>query len=98
MPTYIVLVHFTDQGMQRLEKTPAAFEMQKTTLAPASRVKLKNLYYVIGQYDAVAIVEAPDDMAMARYALLTGSLGNVRTETLRAFTEEEARKLVENLP
>jgi uncharacterized protein with GYD domain len=98
MPTYIVLLRFTDQGMQRLEKTPAAFEMQKTMLAPASGVKLKNLYYVTGQYDAVAVVEAPDDITMARYALLTGSLGNVRTETLRAFTEEEVSKLVENLP
>jgi uncharacterized protein with GYD domain len=98
MPTYIVLARFTQQGMQSLKKTPIGLEMQKEAVGPAMGVKVKEIYFVTGQYDAVAILEAPNDTVLAKYVLTVGSLGNVRTETLRAFTEDEVRKLTEELP
>jgi Uncharacterized conserved protein len=60
--------------------------------------ELKAFYLTMGRYDMVAISEAPDDMAAARVALAVGSQGNVTTETLRAFTEDEYREIVAALP
>ena len=60
--------------------------------------ELKAFYLTIGRYDAVAIAELPDDTALAKMALALGALGNVRTETLRAFNETEFRKIVGELP
>ncbi|HHT9119765.1 MAG TPA: GYD domain-containing protein [Candidatus Hypogeohydataceae bacterium YC41] len=61
-------------------------------------VELKTVYSVMGQCDAVCILGAPDDKTMAKAALAIGSLGNIRTETLRAFTEDENRQIVASLP
>lgn len=96
MPTYISLIHYTEQGVktfselsQRLEETKKAGE--------SVGVKLVGYYLTMGQYDAVAISEAPDDATIARLALAASARGNVRTETLRAFSEEEARKIAAEL-
>ena len=59
---------------------------------------MKDFYLAMGQYDAVVVVEAPDDETVAKASLAIGSLGNVRIETLRAFTEEEYRGIVRALP
>ena len=59
---------------------------------------MKAFYLTMGQYDAVAVIEAPDDETAAKGALITASAGNVSTETLRAFTEQEAIALVQSLP
>ena len=59
---------------------------------------MKAFYLVTGQYDAVAIAELPNDEVVARVALANGAMGNVRTETLRAFTEDEYRTIVAALP
>ena len=59
--------------------------------------ELKAFYLTTGQYDAVAIVEAPDDLTQAKLALSVGSWGTTRSETLRAFTEEEYRQIVAGL-
>jgi len=59
---------------------------------------LKAFYLVTGQYDAVAISELPNDEAVARLALANASMGTVRTETLRAFTEDEYREIIAALP
>ena len=55
-------------------------------------------YLVAGQYDMVVVSECPDDETAARVMLAIGSAGNVRTETLRAFTEDEYRKIIAGLP
>lgn len=60
--------------------------------------QVKEFYSVMGRYDTVFIVEAPDDETIAKAALFVGSLGTVRTETLRAFTEDEYRKIIAALP
>jgi uncharacterized protein with GYD domain len=97
MPTYITLIRYTDQGVrtfkdlsQRLEDTKKAGE--------ALGAKLVGYYLTMGQYDAVAITDAPDDQTIATLALAAGARGNIKTETLRAFTEDEARKIADALP
>ncbi len=97
MATYILLSRFTEQGLQTIKDGPARLEAAKKTLRRLG-AELKDFYLTVGQYDAVAVVEAPDDETVARASLAIGSLGNVRLETLRAFTEEEYRKIVGALP
>ena len=60
--------------------------------------EMTDLYLTMGEYDLVAIVEAPSDDAVAKFALALGSLGNVRTKTLKAFSEDQFREIVQSLP
>jgi uncharacterized protein with GYD domain len=59
--------------------------------------ELKQIYFAMGQYDYVVIAEAPDDEAITRVALAVSSQGNVRTNTFRVFSEQEALALVEDI-
>ena len=97
MATYINLVRFTQQGIQKIKESPTRLEAAKQAFR-AVGAEIKEFYLVMGQYDIVLIVEAPDDETMAKATLAVGSLGNVRTETLRAFTEDEYRKVIADLP
>jgi len=97
MPTYITLLTFTQQGVWNIKDGPALLDAAKKAFQSMG-VELKGFYLVIGQYDAVVISEASDDETAAKLALSIGSLGNVRTETLRAFTEDEFRKIIAALP
>jgi uncharacterized protein with GYD domain len=97
MPTYISLIRFTQKGMETIKEGPKRLEAAKQRFRTAGG-ELKAFYLVTGQYDAVAITELPNDEAVARVALGTGSMGNVRTETLRAFSEDEYRKIIAALP
>ena len=97
MPTYISLIKFTHQGVTNIKEGPARLDAGKDTLK-AFGSELKTFYLTMGRYDIVAISEAPDDAAAAKVALAIGSAGNVTTETLRAFTEDEYRDIVAALP
>lgn len=97
MPTYIVLSRFTERGMANIKESPARLDALKASLKEVG-AEMRGFFLTMGQYDAVAIVEAPDDETAARIALSVGQKGNVRSETLRAFTEDEYRKLVASLP
>lgn len=97
MATYINLVRFTQQGIQKIKESPTRLEAAKQAFR-AVGAEMKEFYLVMGRYDIVLIVEAPDDRTMAKATLAVGSLGNVRTETLRAFTEDEYRKVIADLP
>ena len=97
MPTYISLIRFTQKGMETIKEGPKRLDAAKERFRAAGG-ELKAFYLVTGQYDAVAIAELPNDEAVARLALANASMGNVRTETLRAFTEGEYRKIITNLP
>ena len=97
MPTYISLIRFTQKGMETIKDGPKRLDAAKQRVRAAGG-ELKAFYLVTGQYDAVAISELPNDEAAARLALGTGSMGNVRTETLRAFSEDEYRKIIAALP
>ena len=97
MATYIILVRFTQQGIQNIKQGPTRLDAAKQTFR-AIGAEMKEFYSVMGKYDIVLVVEAPDDETMAKVTLAIGSLGNVRTETLRAFTEDEYRKVIADLP
>lgn len=97
MATFIILVRFTPQGMGSIKESPKRLEAAKQAFR-AMGAELKQWYLVSGQYDAVVIGEAPDDETAMKLALLIGSQGNVRTETLMAFTEDEYRKIIAGLP
>jgi len=96
MPTYITLVHYTEQGVKTFKDLPQRLEETRTA-GETVGAKLVAFYLTMGQYDAVVISEAPDDQTIARLALAAGERGNVRTETLRAFTEEEAKSIASGL-
>ena len=97
MPTYISLLTYTQQGIAGIKKGPERLDAARQAYKRAGG-ELKAFYLTIGQYDAVAIAELPDDTALAKMLLSLGALGNVRTQTLRAFTEAEFRKITAELP
>lgn len=97
MPTYISLIRFTQKGMETIKEGPKRLDAAKQRFRAAGG-ELKAFYLVTGQYDAVAIAELPNDEAAAGVALGNGAMGNVRTETLRAFSEDEYRKIIAALP
>lgn len=88
MATYIVLGRFSDQGIRAVRDTTKRADAARE-LAKKMGATMKEVYWTIGQYDVVALIEAPDDTAMTAFGLKTGMTGNLRTETLRAFTQSE---------
>jgi uncharacterized protein with GYD domain len=97
MPTYITLYKLTQKGIENIKESPSRLDAARQA-AKAMGVEGKAFYLTMGQYDFVVIREVPDDETVAKLALAHGSRGFVRTETLRAFTEEEYRKIIAALP
>lgn len=97
MPTYVILVRWTNQGLQKIKESPSRLEAGKKAFEAAG-VKQKAFYMVMGQYDMVTIAEAPDDATLAKALLGVASKGSLQTETLRAFTEEEYKKIISAIP
>jgi uncharacterized protein with GYD domain len=96
MPTYVTLINYTEQGVKTFKDLPSRLEETRKA-GEAVGATLKAFYLTMGQYDAVVISDAPDDATVARLALAAAGRGNVRTETLRAFTEDEAKKIAADL-
>jgi len=96
MPTYISMLQYTQQGISNIKNAPARIDAAKDAYRKAGG-ELKSIYLTLGRYDLVAIVEMPNDEAVARMALALGAQGNIRSETMRAFTETEFRKVVGTL-
>ncbi|MEW8537778.1 MAG: GYD domain-containing protein [Candidatus Thiodiazotropha endolucinida] len=92
---HITLVNFTDQGIRNVKESPDRYEAFKV-LAEQMGLTVMGVYYTVGHYDMVVILEGSDEAATAAL-LKVGSLGNIRTETMRAYSVEGMRKLVENL-
>ena len=92
---YIMLLRWTEQGMRNVKDTTRRAEAAKSE-AERTGSKL-TVYWTFGEYDMVCILEAPNDEAAMEFGLKVGSLGNVRTTTLRAFTEEEISRVVNKL-
>jgi uncharacterized protein with GYD domain len=93
MATFITLGNFTDQGIRNIKDTTKRAEAFRA-MAQKAGVTVKELYYTMGQYDIVAIVEAPDEETATALLLSVGALGNIRSQTLRAFSREEMGKIV----
>jgi uncharacterized protein with GYD domain len=88
METYVMLFNFTDQGIRNVKDINTRVEPIRD-LATSLKVTVKNIFWTLGQYDMVAIIDAPDEIAATALGLSIGQTGNVRTQTLRAFSQAE---------
>ena len=93
MATYIMLASFTEQGIRNVKDTTKRADAFRE-LAKGSGATVKDIYWTLGQYDIVAILDAPDDAAVTALLLTVGGLGNVRTQSLRAFTADEMGEIL----
>ena len=97
MATYIMLLNYTDQGIRNVKDSPNRLDAAKA-LAQNLGGEFKQTYLTLGAYDLVVVLELPDDAAAAKFAFAAGSIGRVRTTTLKAFSEEQFRSIVADLP
>jgi uncharacterized protein with GYD domain len=97
MPTYISLVRFTDRGIEAARQTTQRIA-DWAAMVESMGVSIMQMYWTLGQYDQVCIFEAPDDEAAASVLLAADLLGNIRTQTLRAFTSSEIEKILAKIP
>ena len=88
MTTYISLTNFTDQGIRNVQDTTRRADAVRE-LARKFGASVKDIYWTLGSYDLVVVFEAPDDASMTALSLAIAKAGNVRTQTLRAFTSSE---------
>jgi uncharacterized protein with GYD domain len=96
VPHYISLIKWTDEGIRSIKESPKRAEAAKQQ---AQRMGgHMQLWFTMGKYDLVAMSEFPDDGTAQKFFYWVGGLGNVRTTTLKAWTEEEAAKLIGTLP
>jgi uncharacterized protein with GYD domain len=93
MAIYIMLASFTDQGIRKVSDSPKRTDAFKE-MAKKCGATVRESFWTLGEYDMVAIVEAPDDISMTALGLSSGALGNVRTQTLRAFTQADMKTIV----
>ena len=96
MPHFVTLVHYTQPGISKIKDSPARLDAARKAAEKAGG-KIHTWYLTMGQYDAVFISEFPNDEACAKFMLSVGALGNISTETLKAFSEADYRKIVGSL-
>jgi uncharacterized protein with GYD domain len=96
MATFITLSKFTDQGIRNIKDSPDRYGAWKA-IAEKMGITVKGYYYTVGHYDMVIILEGTEE-AVTTALLKSGSLGNVRGETLRGFSVEEAKRMIGNIP
>ena len=96
MPTYIALANWTDKGAQQVTGSPSRVDAARKTLVEMGG-EFRALYMTLGDYDLVFIYEAPDDAVAARFMLMLGQQGMVRTRTLKAFPEAAYRAIIHSM-
>ena len=96
MPAYVMLANWTDQGARQVKESPKRVDAARKALIEMGG-EFKSLYMTLGDYDLVVIYEAPDDAVAARFSLLLGQLGAVRTTTMKAFPEAAYREIINSL-
>ncbi len=94
MPTYVALIDWTDQGVRNFKESVDRYEAAESALE-ALGVRFTDIRWTLGAHDIVATIEAPDDEALAAALLSVAGQGNIRTKTLRAFTWDEMRSVIE---
>ena len=97
MATYISYCNWTQQGSQKIKESPSRLDAAKKALESVGG-KVKDFYMTTGRFDMVLVCEAPDESSLAMELLSITSKGSVTTETVRAFTEAEYRKVIQDLP
>ena len=93
MAMYVSLVQFTDQGIRNIKKTTKRAEAA-TAEAEKMGLKVTDSFWTMGAYDVVLLLDAPDDATMTAFALKVGALGNVKTQTMRAFRGKEMEAIL----
>ncbi len=93
MVTYVVLANFTDQGIRNAKDSPKRAEAFKE-MAKTFGVTVKDLFWTQGQYDIITIVETPDEFSVMALNLSLGALGNIRPESMRAFSAADMKEIV----
>ena len=96
MSNYILLIRWTEQGISKIKESPARYNSFKSSVEKAGG-KLIGGYYTFGKYDVVLTIEAPSDEVVMSLMLKVGSAGNVKSQTLKAFTAEEGIKIIKDL-
>jgi len=94
MPRYITLLDWTDQGVQNFKESVDRYEAAEKAFQELG-VSFEDVHWTLGRHDLVGVVNAPDDETLAAALLQVASLGNIRSETLRAFTRDEMRGIIE---
>ena len=97
MPQYITLINYTEQGLKDIKNVVNRANAARRAYESAG-AKLLSFHLTLGQHDAVVISEAPDDESYTTLVLAIAAQGNIRTTTLKAFTEEETSRIVGNIP
>jgi uncharacterized protein with GYD domain len=97
MPTYIIRFRFTPTAMEKISDSANRLDAFKEFFR-AQGIETQHFFLTLGEYDGEIVVTAPDDQTLARTALAWGSRGTIRTETVRAFTEDEYRQICGDLP
>jgi uncharacterized protein with GYD domain len=96
MPHYVTLVRYTQQGVSKIKDSPSRLDAAKKA-AEKEKGKIHAWYLTMGRYDAFLISEFPSDEACAKFTLSAAALGNISTETLKAFSEAEYRNIIGSL-
>lgn len=96
MPRYIALVSFTDQGIRDVRNSVKRADRVKK-IAAKHKVRIRDIHWTMGKYDIIVTFEAPSDAAISAFTLENASLGNVRTDTFRAYTRDEFANIVKAL-
>ncbi len=96
MPTYVTLVNWTEQGVKDAKDTVRRAQEFRGDVERRGG-KLLNIYWTQGRYDIVAVIEVPDEQTAMAELLMLGGMGNVRTETLRAFTDSEVESIIRKI-
>ena len=96
MPNYVILNRWTDQGVRTVKETMQRVQQFRTDCERRG-IRVRDVFWTQGRYDTVLSLEAPDEQAMMAAMLALGNLGNVRTETLRAFTENEMEETLRKI-
>ena len=96
MPTYVMLANWTDQGIRSAKDSPRRLDAAKKALKEMGG-EFRTFFLTMGDYDMIAVYEAPDDAVAARFNLQVGAMGNIRTRTLKAFPEAAYREIINSL-
>jgi uncharacterized protein with GYD domain len=96
MPTYVALIDWTDQGVRNFKESVDRYEAAQGQLDGLG-VRFTDIHWTLGAHDIVGVVDAPDDESLAAGLLAVAGQGNIRTTTLRAFTADEMRTIIDKV-
>jgi uncharacterized protein with GYD domain len=97
MPMFVAMLSWTDQGIRTVRDTPKRVKAAKDA-AKKLGIEIRHIYLTTGEFDILSILEAPDGERIAKFAIMIGAQGNIRTRTVRAWPEAEMVKLISELP